>query len=341
MCVLKVFVLFFLCFLTPVSAEEIVELRPYHRELSLTGFTRAKAELSVAGEVSGRCTRIVVDRGDMVPPSGLIAELDDTFIRLDLEKNSIAQEQARRQLELEKKTLSRYTTLMQSNSAAQATYDDASLRAELYELSLKSLRNERARLQETLDRHMLYGPPGWQVIDRLIEEGAYVRQGETVFLLGDFRQLLVRFMLSYEELELLQKMTAIVLDFPELNATGEAQIYRVSPDFDAASRKIPVDLQVFPSAPFTASSRGGLRTILTLVGKEQPGSFVVPVSSLISRYEAHWLVQADGQWKKVILLGTRDAGRQAIIGGEDLVTGETFLLSPISSSGRDHEQPGS
>lgn len=333
---------FFLYLFSPVSAEETVQLRPYHRQLSLTGFTRAKAELSVAGEVSGRCTRILVDRGDIVPPSGVVAELDSTFVSLDLEKNKIAQQQARQQLELEQKTLSRYTTLMQSNSAAQATYDETSLRAALYELTLKSLKNEQVRLKETLDRHTLYGPPGWRVIDRFIEVGTFVHQGEPVLRLGDFRQLLVRFMLSYEELELLQKMTSIIFQFPELKATAEAQIYRVSPDFDAKSRKIPIDLIVSPPATFSASSlRGGLRTILTIVGKKEIGSFVIPISALVSRYEAHWLVKADGRRKKVILLGKNDDGSQAIIAGKELAAGETFLASPESSPVKEHDQPES
>jgi RND family efflux transporter MFP subunit len=335
------FLVLFLNLFSLASAQETVELRPYQRLLTLTSFTRAKAELSVAGEVSGRCTRILVDRGDTVPPSGVVAELDSTFVRLDLEKNIIAQQQARRQLELEKKTLSRYTTLMQSNSAAQATFDEASLRADLHELTLKSLKNEQARLKETLDRHTLYGPPGWQVVDRFIEEGAFVHQGEPVLRLGDFRQLLVRFMLSYEELELLQKMASITLQFPELNVTAAGQIYRVSPDFDAKSRKIPVELILSPPATFSASSlRGGLRANLTIVGREERGSFVIPTSALVSRYEAHWLVKADGQRKKVILLGTNAEGQQAIVAGSELIPGETFLAFPASSR-KEQDQPGS
>jgi RND family efflux transporter MFP subunit len=340
--IISVFLVLFLNLFSPVLAEETVELLPYQRLLTLTSFTRAKAELSVAGEVSGRCTRILVDRGDIVPPSGVVAELDSTFVRLDLEKNSIAQKQARLQLDLEKKTLSRYTTLMQSNSAAQATFDEASLRADLHELTLESLKNEQARLKETLDRHTLYGPPGWQVVDRFIEEGAFVHQGEPVLRLGDFRQLLMHFMLSYEELELLQKMTSISLQFPELSITAPGQIYRVSPDFDAKSRKIPVELILSPPATFSAASlRGGLRANLTIAGREERGSFVIPSSALISRYEAHWLVKADGQRKKVIVLGTNEDGQQAIVTGNELIPGETFLAFPESSSRKEHVQPGS
>jgi RND family efflux transporter MFP subunit len=330
-------VLFSLCAVA-AAAEETVQLRPYQRHLQLTGFTKAKAEVDVSGEVSGRCTKIFVDRGDTVPPSGVIAELDSTLVRLDLVKNKIAREQAARQLLLEKKTLDRYTTLMENKSAAQATFDEASLRADILELTLQDLVNEEARQKEMLDRHTLRGPPGWQVVERFVEEGTFVHQGEAVMRLGDFRQLLVSFMLSYEELDLLRKMERITFRFPELDVTAEARIYRVSPGFDAKSRKIPVDLIVAPETFSSAvEPRGGLRVNLTIVGKEETGSFVVPMSALVSRYEAHWLVKADGRRKKVILLGTD--GQEAIVTGKELVSGESFLLFPADVAIPEQNQP--
>lgn len=340
--ILSVFfiVLFSLCALA--AAEETVQLRPYQRSLELTGFTRAKAEVAIAGEVSGRCSKIHVDLGDTVPASGIVAELDSTLVRLDLVKNNIAQEQAKRQLLLEKKTLDRYTTLMENKSAAQATFDEASLRADILELTLQDLVNEEARQKEMLDRHTLRGPPGWQVIERFVEEGAFVHQGEAVMRLGDFRQLLVSFMLSYEELDLLRKMEEIILRFPELDVMAEARIHRVSPGFDAKSRKIPVDLIISPETfASVVEPRGGLRVTLTIIGKEETGSFVVPMSALVSRYEAHWLVKADGRRKKVILLGTDGHGQeaQAIITGKDLVAGESFLLLPADAATPEQDQP--
>jgi len=339
---LSVFLIMLFPLCAVAAAEETIQLQPYQRSLELTGFTRAKAEVAIAGEVSGRCSKIHVDLGDTVPASGIVAELDSTLVRLDLVKNKIAQEQAGRQLLLEKKTLDRYTTLMENKSAAQATFDEASLRADILELTLQDLVNEEARQKEMLDRHTLRGPPGWQVIERFVEEGAFVHQGEAVMRLGDFRQLLVSFMLSYEELDLLRKMEEIILRFPELEVTAEARIHRVSPGFDVKSRKIPVDLIVLPETFSSAVDlRGGLRVTLTIVGKEETGSFVVPMSALVSRYEAHWLVKADGRRKKVILLGTEAHGQeaQAIITGKELAAGESFLLLPADAATPEQDQP--
>lgn len=337
------FPIVFFSFVTVVLAKDSVQLRPYKRDLQLTGFTRAKAELTVAGELGGRCTKLWVDRGDIVPPSRVVAELDSTFVRLDLAKNQIDQQQAIRQLDLEKKTLSRYTNLLKSNSAAEATFDEASLRADILALSLKSLQNEEIRLKERLERHLLRGPPGWQVIERFIEEGSFIHQGEPVMRLGDFRQLLVPFSLSYQELQLLEQMDSIVLDFPELQAKVVGEIFRVSPDFESKSRKIPVEL-VIDQPPFSnaVKLRGGLRAQLTIVGKEEKGSFVIPLSALVNRYEAHWLVKADGERKKVILvglLGTDEKAQQAIVAGKELVSGESFLLFPDETERKEQGQP--
>ncbi len=320
----------FLIFLSSaLSAEETVQLLPYKRQLLLNSLTRPIKELTIAGEVSGRCIEVLVDLGDTVTSTGVVAELDRTFVKLDLEKNEIAQQKASRQLELEKKTLSRYTTLIKSNSAAQATFDEATLRADIHKLTLDSLKNEEIRLGEVLKRHSLKGPSGWEVVERLVEPGEFVRQGEPVLRLGNFKKLLVSFMLTYEELGLLRQMDRITLYLEEIGQEVEGKIHQVAPDFDEKSRKIPVDLIIARKSPsLDAGLRGGLRVQLTIDGKEEADTFVIPFSALTSRYEANWLVTADGQRKKVILLGKSGDGQDAIVAGSNLIAGQSFLAFP-------------
>jgi len=313
-------------------ATEIFELRPFKRQLSFTGFTRPQKELVVSSEVSGRCKAVLLEQGDTVAPSGFVAEMDSTFIELDLNKNRIAQEQAKSQLELEKKTLSRYTTLIKTNSAAQATYDDAVLRADIHTLALRNLENEEVRLQELIRRHTLLGPAGWKVMARFVEPGEFIRQGEQVIRLGDFRQLVIPFFLTYEEINLLKKTEKIRLFVPDLGVDVESRIFRVAPGFNEKTRKIPVDLIVDADMVGTEISlRGGMRVLLKLAGKKEDGSFFVPFSALISRYDTHWLTTEDGERKNVILLGKSEDVGYAVVAGAELVAGESFLVYPEPS----------
>ncbi len=321
--------IFVYCFFSSVYAGELVQLHPYKRHISLTGFTRPKTAMTVSAEVSGKCTAVLVDVGDSVGPDGVVAKIDSTFIKLDLAKNTIAQDQASHQLELERKTLARYTSLVSKKSTAQATYDEAVLQAEIHVLALKSLKNEASRLQELMNRHTLYGPAGWKVMQRFIEPGEFIQQGEPIVHLGNFQALIIPFLMTYEELELLQKTDGPKLYFPDFDRSMQSRIFRIAPDFDEKRKKITVELIVEQESSSTVPTlRGGLRVQLKLDGNNENSAFLVPFSSLVSRYEAHWLVTENGQQKQVILMGKSENGEDAIITGKNLASGDSFLASP-------------
>ena len=270
--------LFFICLCSSALAEELVKLRPYERQISFTGFTRPVQELSIAAEISGKCTSVLVDIGDSVGKGGVVAEIDSTFVRLELEKNTITQKQTKLQLVLANKTLARFKNLINQKSTAQATYDETVLSAEVLELTLKSLKNEQKRLLEQLKRHTLHAPVGWDVIERRIEPGEYVRQGEPLLRLGNFNTLIIPFLFTYEELSLLQRMEKLTLYLPDLGGEVEAKIYRVAPDFDEKRRKILVDVAVVKEAMDSNTLlRGGLRAQLKITGKTEQNSFRILV----------------------------------------------------------------
>lgn len=323
--------IFFLCLCSPVLAEELVKLRPYKRQISFTGFTRPVQELNIAAEISGRCTSVLVDIGDSVGDGGVVAEIDSTFVRLELEKNTITQKQTKLQLVLANKTLARFENLINQKSTAQATYDETVLSAEVLELTLKSLKNEEKRLLERLKRHTLYAPVGWDVIERRIEPGEYIRQGEPLLKLGNFNTLIIPFLFTYEELRLLQGMERLTLYLPDLDTEVGAEIYRVAPDFDENRRKISVDVAVAEESMLSNSHlRGGLRGQLSIQGKSEQNSFRIASTALVSRYDAHWLLLPDGKQRKVILLGTTEDGKDAIINGGNLTAADLFIANPDS-----------
>ena len=311
-----------------VYAQELAELRPYSRLLVFTGFTRPEKEMILSSEVSGKCKEIRVDVGDTVT-SPDVAKIDDTFIRLDIQQNRIAQQKTLRQLELEEKTLARFTNLMQNNSTAQANFDEAAFNAENLRLNLQNLKAEETRLKEMLERHTLYAPRGWRVMQRYIEPGEYIRQSEPVLKLGSFDRLIIPFLLTYEEIELLQNMENIVLALPDINTTVPAKIYQIAPDFDEQRKKISIELITAMSSDTEITYwRGGLRAKLKITGKTEPDTFLVPFTALVSRYEANWVITENGSQKRVILLGKNTIGDEAIITGSNLSAGERVLTSP-------------
>lgn len=53
--------IFFVSICSPASAEDLVKLRPYARQISFTGFTRPVQELSIAPEIDENRRKIAVD----------------------------------------------------------------------------------------------------------------------------------------------------------------------------------------------------------------------------------------------------------------------------------------
>lgn len=322
------FFLLVVSFAVSVHAQT-VKLRSYARELTLIGFTRPVKELVISGEVSGRCTATAVEVGESIPESGMVAKLDSTFVEIDLAKNRIAQDRARRQLEQEQKSLARYTSLINKKSAAQATYDEVAVRADVLELTLQQLRNEETRLKELLKRYSLYGHSGWQVIEKYVEPGEFVRVGEPVMKIGDFRRLLVSFQLTYGELEVVKKIEQLFLYLPEIDRRMGASIYRVAPDFDETSRKIPVEFLLDPKKEEAIPSlRGGLKARLDFSLPGEKAIFEIPVTALLSRYEATWLVGKNGEAVRVVLLGKSKDKKMALVTGEDLNVKDEFYEFP-------------
>ena len=59
-----------------------------------------------------------------------------------------------------------------------------------------------------------------------------------------------------------------------------------------------------------------------------PGSFLVPHSALINRYEASWLVAPDGKRIQVISVGHSEDDQFSIVSGSELRAGQQVQLSP-------------
>jgi membrane fusion protein (multidrug efflux system) len=251
--------------------------------------------MTSTSEVNGKCKTIFADKGDIIPTSGALAELDTTFIRLEIEANKIARLQAQRKLDQEKKTLARYTVLKDKNSTSEATFDEVALNVDLYTYNLQKLKIEETHLLEQLARHVIMAPPGWRVIERFAEPGEYIQAGTAIARLGDFRSLLIRLAVTYDELQSLKELKTIPLILPEIAQTVDAALHQTSPVFDAKTRKIPIELIITaPRIDQTVFLRGGMRAELVFKTTFETDTYLVPLSALISRYEAHWLVQPDG-----------------------------------------------
>ncbi len=327
--------LFLLCCLAWLSLSSIsyaadstalFTAAPAMQNIQLTGFTRAKTELNLVSELSGRCLTVKADVGDTISAQGVFACLDPTFIRLDIEANQVEQNRLQTDITFYQKEVGRLQKLVRNTAVAQADLDQKQNLLDSTRYQLKALQVASRRLNEQLNRLCLKAPPRWQVIQRSIEPEQWINVGQTVAQVGDFSELYVPFALSSHEYLALQKMPTLQVTLPDFGLTVPAKIARISPSFDPETRKINLELSISEAVPVM---RGGWRVQLNLQLADDNGVVLVPETALRERYEEWFLLTPEGEQRQVVKLGLgREAG-QVRVQGKNVTAGEQFRVSAI------------
>jgi RND family efflux transporter MFP subunit len=296
------------------DTPELITAVPAMREVALVGFTRARAELPLVAETDGRVQEIFGDVGDTIDASGRFAQLDTTFLRLDLEEIDAQQDRLRSQLEFDQREVARVRELVRQSSASASQLDALDRAVQDNGHALRAMDVKRRMLTERLARAAVLAPAGSRITVRAIEVGQWVHAGETLGRAADFSVLLVPFALTPEQfaaleqsagaltLELLDRVEGVegvAADAGRPPALG-ARLYRVNPGFDSATRKIAVELALTDALP---DMRGGLRVRLRLRLPEGTGAVSLPERALSDSYEETWVMLEDGRRLPVLRLG--------------------------------------
>ena len=308
----------------PIYAEEEwVTIQASVRQVTISGFTRARSSMQISNEVAGKIEQVFADVGDAITDEGNFACLDDTFVRIDIEsaQNDMAQHAI--DIDFFKKQVSRHQKLVATNSAAISVLDELKRELGNSQRGLQRERLRKQRLQELLQRHCLYAPAGWRVMERYVEPGQWIDVGTQVARVGDYSQLLVPLALSTQELIALKAIEDdLKVYLSELDQKIPATIELVSPAFDEQSHKTRVDLQLDKGLPV---HRGGLRVELSLDLPDKLDAFLIPKQALDERFEEIWLQRKDGKELRVTLLSYPGNGFARITSPE-IKTGDQFKV---------------
>lgn len=299
----------------------LVTAEPAVREIGLTGFTRARAELPLVAETPGRIEEVFHQVGEAIGPDGVFARIDDTFLRLEQREVEIEQDRLREQIAYDEREVRRYRELARQNNASQSQVDALEQALRNNRHALRALEVKRETLAERIERTRVRAPPGWLVTARRVEPGQWVKDGDSVGSAADFTTLLVPFALTPEQHAALPAGGQIELTLPDLGRAVAAEVYRVNPGFDPDTRKIAVELALTGEVGLR---RGGLRTLLPLPLPERSGAVVLPAAALEESYEEHWLTREDGRRVQVTFLGTSADGKRVRVTSPAVRPGDRF-----------------
>ncbi len=306
------------------SSPETFKAVQASRVVTLVGFTRPRVAMTLVSEESAVCVKVYCDVGDTIDSSGHFAELDPTFIKLEIAQLQSDLKRLRADLTYYDKEAKRYTKLVKRNTAAQSELD---LHIRNFESAEALLRSTQLKLnvdREHLRRYTLRGPEGWRIIKRYIEPGEWVNKGEKVAELGNFKTLLVPYALTIPELKKVRNLKKIIFKLPDLGIKVPAHLERISPGFDPETRKVEVDFEISKG---DFEFRGGLRTELEIKMPDPGGAVEVPQSALLKAYDDNFIVRPDGVRVKVLMLGDTEDGKVRV-SSRAVKVGEEFLLKP-------------
>lgn len=318
-------ILLLLCLFSRISSAdaEWATAEPSYRQVTVTGFSRARNSMPLATEVAGKVAQVFADVGEPVPKHGKVACLDDTFVKIDLaeQKNVIAQHQA--DVDYYQKQVARYRELVGKNHAAVSKLDEFTRNLENARHSAEAARLRRQRQQQKWQRHCLYAPPGWLLTERAVEPGQWLDVGNRVAGVANYAKLLVPLSLTVEEMRVLQSIRQrLSVSLPDYGVTVPAKVELIWPEFDEQTRKTRIDLLLENDLPL---HRGGIRADLQLELPDPAGYFFIAEAALDRRFEEVWLRRKDGSEIGVEVLNTSENGRVRIH-APDIKAGEAFII---------------
>jgi HlyD family secretion protein len=142
--------------------------------VTATGTIEAVTSVDVGTQVSGIIDKIYVDFNDQVKQGQLLAQIDKTSLRAQLEQSRATVDQAQAQLNYQDATFRRLKVLFEKKLIAQSDYDQAVYNFENARASLNNAKSAYDRNMVNLNYTTITSPIEGVVLNRAVEEGQTV-----------------------------------------------------------------------------------------------------------------------------------------------------------------------
>ncbi len=335
------------------------------RGIEATGTLAAQDEVALAMKVTGQIVELNVDLGDHVKKGQVIARLDTTDLRLQVEQSAAALQQARTRLGLsasgtdERVDPAKTPTVIQATAAlnearinrdraqklldekliARADFDSALSAYQsaegMYQDAIEEIRNRQAILAERksqlkLARQQLeYGelrsPIDGAVVERSVSVGQYVTAGTTMVRIVRVDPLRLRLPVPERAASGVRVGQRAIVRADQDNNIYYGRVTRISPAIDMTNRTLMIEAEV-PNAKGLLRPGAFVRAEL-ITESNQPAVFV-PTSSLVSFAGLDKVITIeDGKAvERLVKIGRKETDRVEILDG--LEPGEKVVVRP-------------
>jgi HlyD family secretion protein len=204
--------------------------------VTATGTVEAITSVNVGTQVSGIIQKVYVDFNDNVKQGQLLAKLDETALRAQLDQSQSTVDQAQAELTYQESTYNRLKTLYEKKLIAQTDYDQALYNFQRSKASLANAKSAYDRTKVNLDYATIFSPIDGVVLNRAVEEGQTVAASfntPTLFtIVNDLTQMEVQTSVDEADIgkvKVNQRVEFTVDAYPDDKFTGSVSELRLQP----------------------------------------------------------------------------------------------------------------
>ena len=292
------------------------------KSLIFVGNIEAVAKANITPHASGKVAKIYVDVGDVVRRGQRLAELDNTHLRLEIERAKANLEFQRVNVEEAKNTLHRMERLFREAAVTAQQYERARFAFEAAHAQLRAAQAALNLLQHELDLTFMTAPFDGIVAKRLADEGDFVNpaMGGIVLVLLDTSRVKVEFHVAGQDLPYVRKGQRVVLSVPSLDGRHfEGRITTIDRVADPLSKTFKAVAEFQNDG---GELRPGLFGEVRVVIEERKGVLLVRKEAVLD--DAIFVVEDGVARKRMVERGLADPSFVEIRAG--LKEGELYIF---------------
>lgn len=244
-----------------VLAYEVAP-RELSRPLKVSALIEPREHVRVHTRSDGSLQELHAEVGDQVESGQLLATLDMTEARAELQRAEVVVEEARLHYR-------RAANLHQSRNLSTAEYQQARAAHQVAE-------SDKQLWQSRVGFGRIIAPVAGVITERPVELGEYVQSNDLLFRLADMQQLVVRLPVSERDIGYLQVDDELPLNvdaMPDVDLS--AKVRRIFPLADNSSRQVMVELGL-PAQAFEQGLRPGFLVRVDTRIDRRPDVLAVP-----------------------------------------------------------------
>lgn len=265
-----------------VVQARIVKLAP---KMALPGTVVSLNDSQLASEVEGRMDW-VADVGTVVPAGGVVARIDQSIAKLQLDSDRANVERLSAQVKFDRAQASRMENLFSQNAIARATRDQAVSTRDADVGALAQAKAAMLKSQYQYDHSIIRAPFPGRVVQRLANPGEYATVGKAIVRLVDIGSLEVSAQTPIDSARFLHEGTLVTMIIE--GRPVEGKVRAIVPVGDVVSRSIELRIVV----PSTAALVGDAAKVFIPSG-EPRDVLAVPRDALVLREDNTYVFKVD------------------------------------------------